>query len=74
MTKQLTYYKLVIESTNPDVDIWVGCDQGHFVITEIGRVVVSLLPGFYTVEFGFGSKKYQVKLFDDLYLHEKNIT
>jgi len=56
------YYDLVIVATSPTTDIWLGDDDGHLVQKEIGTLETSLLPGDYTVEFGFGTTPYPILL------------
>ena len=56
------YYDLVIVATSPVTDIWLGDDEGHLVQKEIGTLATSLLPGYYTVEFGLGSPPYPIHL------------
>lgn len=60
-----TYCKLSIIATSPDTEIWIGCDQGHFVSKATGRVEEGLLPGRYFVEFGLGNPCYPIDLTDD---------
>ena len=49
------YYEVTIVAASPTTEIWLGDDDGHFVQKEIGTLRTSLLPGYYTVEFGLGS-------------------
>jgi hypothetical protein len=56
------YYELRIEAASPSTEIWLGDNEGHLVQKETGRLVSSLLPGAYTVEFGLGSTTYPIKL------------
>jgi len=56
------YYKLVIIAASPTTEIWLADDGGHLVQKEIGTLRTSLLPGFYTVEFGLGNPTYPIRL------------
>jgi len=56
------YYELVIIAASPTTDIWLADDGGHLVQKEIGTLRTSLLPGFYTVEFGLGNLTYPIHL------------
>jgi hypothetical protein len=56
------YYDLVIVATSKTTDIWLVDDGGHLVQKEIGTLRTSLLPGFYTVEFGLGNPTYPIHL------------
>lgn len=56
------YYDLVIVATSPTTEIWLGDDGGHLVQKETGILETSLLPGYYTVEFGLGSPPYPIHL------------
>jgi len=49
------YHDLVIVATSRTTDIWLADDGGHLVQKEIGTLRTSLLPGYYTVEFGLGN-------------------
>jgi hypothetical protein len=56
------YDDLVIVATSKTTDIWLVDDGGHLVQKEIGTLRTSLLPGFYTVEFGLGTTLYPIHL------------
>jgi hypothetical protein len=56
------YYDLVIVATSPTTEIWLGDDGGHLVQKETGILETSLLPRYYTVEFGLGSPPYPIHL------------
>jgi hypothetical protein len=56
------YYDLLIVATSKTTDIWLADDGGHLVQKEIGTLRTSLLPGFYTVEFGLGNPTYPIHL------------
>ena len=56
------YYDLVIVATSRTTEIWLGDDGGHLVQKETGTLETSLLPGYYTVEFGLGSPPYPIHL------------
>jgi hypothetical protein len=58
----MVYYELVIVAASPTTEIWLGDEDGHFVQKEIGKLQTSLLPGYYTVEFGLGSSPYPIHL------------
>lgn len=58
----MVYYELVIVAASPTTEIWLGDEDGHFVQKEIGKLQTSLLPGYYTVEFGLGSSAYPIHL------------
>lgn len=49
------YHQLVIQGNSPVLDIWLGDDEGHFVIKAEGEIRTSLLEGNYIVEFSLGS-------------------
>jgi hypothetical protein len=56
------YHDLVIVATSKTTDIWLADDGGHLVQKEIGTLRTSLLPGYYTVEFGLGNPAYPIRL------------
>ena len=56
------YYELTIVAVSPTTEIWLGDDDGHFVQKEIGTLRTSLLPGYYTVEFGLGFSLFPIHL------------
>ena len=56
------YYELTIVAASPTTEIWLGDDDGHFVQKEIGTLRTSLLPGYYTVEFGLGFPLFPIHL------------
>lgn len=56
------YHDLVIVATSKTTDIWLADDGGHLVQKEIGTLRTSLLPGYYTVEFGLGNPTYPIHL------------
>lgn len=56
------YYKLVIMTSSPTTEIWLGDDAGHLVQKEVGKLTSSLLPGRYVVEFGLGTPTYPIHL------------
>lgn len=56
------YHQLVISASNPETEIWLGDDDGHFVQKAVGELRTSLMPGDYTVEFGLGTQTYPVSL------------
>ena len=68
-----TYYDLEITATDAETEIWLGCDQGHFVCKATGTLHEGLLPGNYTVEFGLGTTCYPVSLTTDSKLTQSEI-
>jgi len=56
------YHDLVIVATSKTTDIWLADDGGHLVQKEIGTRPTSLLPGYYTGEFGLGNPTYPIRL------------
>jgi len=56
------YYQLIIKGDSPEVDIWLGDDEGYFVQKAEGELNTSLLPGKYIVEFGLGTQCYPITL------------
>jgi hypothetical protein len=59
---KLVYYDLVIVASSRATEIWLADDGGHLVQKEVGTLRSSLLPGYYTVEFGLGDPKYPILL------------
>lgn len=58
------YHRLTIRAS-PLTDIWLADDEGHLVQKERGTLDTSVLPGHYVVEFGLGTKAYQIHLVKD---------
>lgn len=67
------YYQLVIQGNSPEIDIWLGDDEGHFVQKAQGELRTSLLEGKYIGEFGLGSKCYPINLNHDTWLTQNEI-
>lgn len=67
------YLELVIEVASETTDIWLGDDDGHFVQKAVGVLRSWLLPGHYTVEFGFGSATYPISLTETSHLTEAEL-
>jgi hypothetical protein len=61
-TVEPTYYDLVIVTTSPSTEIWLGDDRGSLVQHEVGTLETSLLPGDYVVEFCLGTTTYPIHL------------
>ena len=59
------YWRLVIEATSPEMDIWLGDDEGHLVQKETGKLDTSVMEGQYTVEFGLGNTTCPIHLIAD---------
>jgi hypothetical protein len=67
------YFDLVIVANSPDTDIWLGDDEGHFVVKGVGTLEEGLLAGRYTVEFGLGTTTFPIDLTQDTRLTEEEI-
>ncbi len=72
-TEDKTYHRLEIEGNSPDVEIWLGDDEGFFVQKSEGILNTSLLEGKYVVEFGLGSTCYPITLSRDTRITQKEI-
>lgn len=67
------YFDLVILAASPDTEIWLGDDEGHFVVKGLGTLEEGLLAGRYTVEFGLGTTTFPIDLTQDTRLTEEEI-
>jgi hypothetical protein len=67
------YFDLVILTNSPDTEIWLGDDEGHFVVKSTGTLKEGLLPGRYVVEFGLGTTTFPIDLTQDTRLTEEEI-
>ena len=67
------YFELVVVATSQDTDIWLGDEEGHLVDKGEGRLVTSILPGRYVVEFGLGTTTFPIDLTQDTWLTEEEI-
>lgn len=72
--RQTTYHDLVIVAGSTETEIWLGDDAGHFVQKEVGTLSTGLLPGTYTVEFGLGTARYEIRLATDCHYTEAQLT
>jgi len=71
---ELQIYRLLeITGESSITEIWLGDDEGHLVLREIGVLRSSLKPGRYTVEFALGGACYPVVLSEDLQLSQAEI-
>jgi len=62
LSAESVYHELKIVATSPNTEIWLGDDEGYFVVKEVGTLRERLMPGDYTVEFGLGSTCYPIAL------------
>lgn len=68
-----THKKLRVITRTPDVEVWVGDEEGNFVCKGVGGLDEGLLPGKYTVSFGLKGKKHEVVLdpeWDETEIHQ----
>ena len=66
------YFDLVIQATSPATEIWLGDDEGHFVVRSVGTLEEGLMAGRYVVEFGLGTTTFPIELTQDTRLMEED--
>jgi hypothetical protein len=59
------YFDLQITAESPTTEIWLGDDEGHLVVKEVGELHERLMAGDYIVEFGLGTTCYPIRLRED---------
>jgi hypothetical protein len=66
------YLQINITASSTKTEIWLGDSLGPFKCS-VGKLLTGLVPGNYTVEFGFGNAKFPIGLDRDLILTQKAI-
>ena len=59
------YFDLQITAESLTTEIWLGDDEGHLVVKEVGELHEPLMAGDYVVEFGLGTTCYPIRLRED---------